>query len=59
MSKRINRGRPYIVNRRRDDVRRSGKVKSTLNRDFAAMNQVWKMLQRGAIRALGEIGRQY
>ena len=30
-----------------------------LDADLAAMNKVWKMLRHGAVRMLGEIGRQY
>ena len=47
------------INRRRKNVRQSGKFKSTFNRDLAAMNHVWRMLKQGTIRAFGEIGRQY
>ncbi|KGG25424.1 MULTISPECIES: hypothetical protein [unclassified Prochlorococcus] len=32
---------------------------SDFERDLAAMNRVWRMLQQGTIRWLGEIGRQY
>ncbi len=32
---------------------------SDIERDFFAMNQVWKMLKEGAVRWIGEIGRQY
>ena len=33
--------------------------RSALDRDFAAMARVWWMLRQGAVRMLGEIGRQY
>ena len=49
----------YKMTSRRKDVRRSKQFKSLFHRDLAAMNQVWKMLKQGAIRAFGEIGRQY
>ncbi|AHF65027.1 hypothetical protein Syncc8109_2721 [Synechococcus sp. WH 8109] len=32
---------------------------SELDRDFAAMKRVWQMLRAGAVRMVGEIGRQY
>lgn len=32
---------------------------SELNRDFAAMKRVLQMLRAGAVRMVGEIGRQY
>ena len=32
---------------------------SELDQDFAAMKRVWKMLRAGAVRMVGEIGRQY
>ena len=32
---------------------------SELDRDFAAMKRVWQMVRAGAIRMVGEIGRQY
>ena len=32
---------------------------SELDQDFAAMKRVWQMLRAGAMRMLGEIGRQY
>ena len=32
---------------------------SELDRDFAAMKRVWQMLRHGAVRMLGEVGRQY
>ena len=34
-------------------------VQSELDRDFAAMKRVWQMLRAGAVRMVGEIGRQY
>ena len=42
-------------NRRYD---RSG-VESELDRDIAAMKRVWQMIRAGAVRMIGEIGRQY
>ena len=32
---------------------------SELDQDFAAMKRVWQMLRAGAVRMVGEIGRQY
>ena len=34
-------------------------VPSELDRDFAAMKRVWQMIRAGAVRMVGEIGRQY
>ena len=34
-------------------------VESELDRDFAAMKRVWQMIRSGAVRMLGEVGRQY
>ena len=48
-------GRDDIRNRRYE---RSG-VESELDRDIAAMKRVWQMIRAGAVRMLGEIGRQY
>ena len=30
-----------------------------LDADFVAMKRVWQMLRHGAVRMLGEVGRQY
>ncbi len=38
---------------------RPKRFKSSLDRDFLAMKQVWEMLKTGTIRWFGEIGRQY
>ena len=35
------------------------RVESELDRDFAAMKRVWQMIRAGAVRMLGEVGRQY
>ena len=32
---------------------------SDLDKDFAAMKRVWQMIRAGAVRMVGEIGRQY
>lgn len=54
--------RPY-ANRPRLDSRstRSSepRFQSELDRDFAAMKRVWQMIRRGAVRMVGEVGRQY
>ena len=46
-----------------DSRRRSGEgntqFRSELDRDFAAMKRVWQMLRYGAVRMIGEVGRQY
>ena len=34
-------------------------VPSELDQDFAAMKRVWQMIRAGAVRMVGEIGRQY
>ena len=47
------------VDRRTTQYRRRKRFKSTFHRDLFAMREVWKMLKNGAIRSLGEIGRQY
>ena len=56
-SERVRGQRPY------DSRRRSGdghtRFKSELDRDFAAMKRVWQMLRYGAVRMIGEVGRQY
>ena len=38
---------------------RNNDWQSELDADFAAMSKVWQMLRHGAVRMLGEIGRQY
>ena len=35
------------------------RVESELDRDFAAMKRVWQLIRAGAVRIVGEIGRQY
>ena len=35
------------------------RFRSELDRDFAAMKRVWQMLRYGAVRMIGEVGRQY
>lgn len=35
------------------------RFQSELDRDFAAMKRVWQMIRRGAVRMVGEVGRQY
>ena len=34
-------------------------VPSELDQDFAAMKRVWQMIRAGAVRMVGEVGRQY
>ena len=35
------------------------RFESELDRDLAAMKRVWQMIRAGAVRMVGEIGRQY
>ena len=49
------RGRDDGWNRRYNRSR----VESELDRDIAAMKRVWQMIRAGAVRMVGEIGRQY
>ena len=51
-------GRFDRYDRPRTNLERSP-VQSELDRDFAAMKRVWQMLRAGAVRMVGEIGRQY
>ena len=44
---------------RRDSRHDRSRVESELDRDFAAMKRVWQMIRAGAVRMVGEIGRQY
>ena len=53
-----------VFRQRHDDGGRrvhpgEGQLGSELDRDFAAMKRVWQMLRYGAIRMIGEVGRQY
>ena len=34
-------------------------IRSYFDRDLAAMKRVWQMIRRGAVRMVGEVGRQY
>ena len=56
-SERANRH--WHADDRRSSHNRDSRFKSELDRDFAAMKRVWQMLRYGAIRMIGEIGRQY
>ena len=47
------------IDRRNTKYRGRKSFKSTFHRDLFAMKEVWEMLKSGAIRSLGEIGRQY
>ena len=38
---------------------REPRFQSELDRDFAAMKRVWQMIRQGAVRMVGEVGRQY
>ena len=63
--RRINSSRNLYARRvidrsaRKTHNRRSKQFKSVIERDFAAMAIVWRMLKEGTARAFGEIGRQY
>jgi len=35
------------------------RFESELDRDLSAMKRVWQMIRAGAVRMVGEIGRQY
>ncbi|WP_245407173.1 MULTISPECIES: hypothetical protein [unclassified Synechococcus] len=39
--------------------RASQRFKNDFDRDLAAMARVWSMIRQGAVRWIGEIGRQY
>ncbi len=47
------------VDRRNTQYRGRKRFKSSFHRDLFAMKEVWEMLKSGAIRSIGEIGRQY
>ena len=51
--------RHWHTDDRRSSSRRDARFQSELDRDFAAMKRVWQMLRYGAIRMIGEVGRQY
>ena len=51
--------RHWHADDRRRSSRRNARFQSELDRDFAAMKRVWQMLRYGAIRMIGEVGRQY
>ncbi|MAR07129.1 MAG: hypothetical protein CL862_08525 [Cyanobium sp. NAT70] len=44
---------------RRQQRTREPRFRSDLDRDFAAMKRVWQMIRTGAVRMIGEVGRQY
>jgi len=50
LTRNLNRVEPGRGRRRFD---------SDLDRDLAAMKRVWQMIRAGAVRMVGEIGRQY
>ena len=56
-SERVRGQRPYDSRRRSGDG--NTQFRSELDRDFAAMKRVWQMLRYGAVRMIGEVGRQY
>ena len=56
-SERVRGQRPFDSRRRSGDG--NTRFKSELDRDFAAMKRVWQMLRYGAVRMIGEVGRQY
>ena len=56
-SKRV-RGQRQLESRSRSGEGNT-QFRSELDRDFAAMKRVWQMLRYGAVRMIGEVGRQY
>ena len=50
---------PWEQRSRRTERRDSPRFQSELDRDFAAMKRVWQMIRSGAVRMVGEVGRQY
>ena len=56
-SERVRGQRPYDSRRRSGDG--NTQFRSELDQDFAAMKRVWQMLRYGAVRMIGEVGRQY
>ena len=44
---------------RYDALAERSQVPSELDQDFAAMKRVWQMIRAGAVRMVGEVGRQY
>ena len=52
------RGSPRYA-RGRSNTRVQQDWQRELDSDFIAMKRVWQMLRHGAVRMLGEIGRQY
>ena len=57
MPRRLYTNRPQLDSR--STRSREPRFKSELDRDFAAMRRVWQMIRRGAVRMVGEVGRQY
>ena len=41
------------------DNRAPQRFRNDFDRDLAAMARVWSMIRQGAVRWIGEIGRQY
>ena len=63
-SKRTRTARPQSRGARRPSERFNSDTADTrwrreLDADLMAMGRVWQMLRNGAVRMLGEIGRQY
>lgn len=51
--------RSYREPRKNRRFEERGQMPTELERDFAAMKRVWQMLRAGAVRMVGEVGRQY
>ena len=59
MTRRRYTDRAPLTNRSTRSYPDKSRVPSELDRDIAAMKRVWQMVRAGAIRMVGEIGRQY
>ena len=59
MTRRRYSDRAPLTNRSTRSHSDKPRFASDLDRDIAAMKRVWQMVRAGAIRMVGEIGRQY
>ena len=57
MSRHRYRDRDPLNSSSREAAGRSNR--SDFDRDLAAMKRVWQMIRQGAVRMVGEVGRQY
>ena len=58
-SRQTYKGRREFTGRSIRKTRITKRFSNTFNRDLAAMKQVWEMLKKGTVTAIGEFGRQY